>query len=289
MTTRDWASLCWLGVIIVWVLCRRDTRHSLLGVLRTAVHVKILIPVLIVLGWVLGLVLLGERASMWTPELLRDTIVWTLISALGLLLNVGESARTDRFFRTAVLRTLAYTVFVEFYVNLVTFNFWVELLLLIPAVTLVTLLALVSGTDEKTKQLKPLFDWLLAIFGFAVITHVTWRIVNGADVDVSTELRRLAMPVWLTIGILPVIFAVALLSNYELLFMRLGFATQDKAALRRARWAAVLGLRLHNRAVGRFGGPWLQRLVHADSLKDGRQVVKRYRADPESDDLDEPF
>jgi hypothetical protein len=90
------------------------------------------------------------------------------------------------------------------------------------------------------------------------------------------------MPIWLTVGILPVIFMVALLSHYELLFMRLGFATSDPQVLRRSRRAAVLGLRLHNTAVGQFGGAWLQKLVNAETSRAARQVVKDYRRSRES-------
>ena len=63
---REWALLIWLGVLLLWVLSRKDLRASLGQVFRTAANPKILIPLAGMIGYILLELWIGERLSLYT-------------------------------------------------------------------------------------------------------------------------------------------------------------------------------------------------------------------------------
>jgi len=59
--------------------------------------------------------------------------------------------------------------------------------------------------------------------------------------------------------------------------MRIGFATEDRRARRRAKLALVTRLHFRSRDSHAFAGPWIQRIASAPSFAAARQVVTDYR------------
>jgi hypothetical protein len=86
------------------------------------------------------------------------------------------------------------------------------------------------------------------------------------------------LPVWLTIGVMPLIYVVGLWSAYEQAFVRIGFATDDPASWRRAKRALMGAAKWRAADVGGFAGHWIHDLADAESSEAARVVMQRFRA-----------
>ena len=276
LNNREWATLFWLGVVLLLVLWRKETRALLGDVVRIAAGWKIWVPFLALVAWMAILVMLAYRIRLWTTDLIKDTVIW-VGSGVALYFSVTQVRRQPHFFRGAALTGFKAAVFIEFYVNLYVFPFLIELILL-PMITMLLMLSLVAGRDEKTRDVKRFIDALTALVGLALLAFVTISLIlNWRQLDWPGTLRRLALPIWLTLGLLPFLYVLSLFSNYEQAFLQLRWASRDPMAIRRAKLALLTELNVHTRLVGNFVIPWPARLTRAASFHEARRIVRDYR------------
>ncbi len=99
-----------------------------------------------------------------------------------------------------------------------------------------------------------------------------------SSVDKPTTALQFALPIWLTIGLLPYIYLLSLYSNYQKAFHAIDMHTDDRRARRRAKLALVTRTHFRSRDSYAFGGqPWLGRIVSAPRLGDARRVVADFQ------------
>jgi hypothetical protein len=277
LTDRELASFFWLGLVGVWALSHPDIRKRLGAVLRAALHPKLLIPLLVYAAYLAALVFGARRIGLWNPNLTKDTTIWFLGSGVALVFSINVASE-DGFFAHAVWRALGVGAFLEFYLNLVALPLLWELVLQ-PILMILVLLSAAAGTNPSYKPVKAGLNGLLALIGGSLIIITGGQLVHDwASLDGPQVLRRLFLPGWLTLGAFPFIYGLSLYSNYEIAFMRIGFATKDARARRRAKIALLIGLHIRNRSVHSFVGAWVDRLASAPAFGDARRVVAEYRA-----------
>jgi hypothetical protein len=122
INTREIASFIWLGLLLAFVLTKRDFRRSLGQIVRLFLHPKIAIPVL---AYVLLLALLvwgASRSGWWSEALLGETITWFIFSGLVLFFEVTKTGKEEHFFRRTALEIIGVGAFLEFFVNVKTFS-----------------------------------------------------------------------------------------------------------------------------------------------------------------------
>lgn len=128
-SNRDIASLIWVAVLAAVVLGRRDTRDSIVGVLR-ALWGR-LTALFVAFALCIGLAVLGaQRLGLWNTGLLKDTIAWLLVPGLVLLFGFTNAYERRGYYGRTLLRVIGLTALIEFYVNLGAFPLVIELLLL---------------------------------------------------------------------------------------------------------------------------------------------------------------
>ena len=62
---REWAILFWAAVVLLFALARPGTRSSFVGVLRAAANWKILLPLIVMAGWICLEVCLARQVVPW--------------------------------------------------------------------------------------------------------------------------------------------------------------------------------------------------------------------------------
>jgi hypothetical protein len=113
----------------------------------------------------------------------------------------------------------------------------------------------------------------VCLFGFALVHVFTgWETISNTN-----TLLQLALPVWLTVGFLPYVYAVALYADYETAFKRIKRFAETRSARLRAKLVLFSGLHVRARELHVFTGPWQQRLAVAPTFKDARGVIKAFR------------
>jgi len=273
LNNREWALLIWLGAVLALFLLRGDLRSILFQVIRTALHPVLVAPVLLMVGWVGGLVLVTARIGWWNGELAMDTGVWFFGTALALMFNVTEALREERFFRRTILRAVKVAVPVAVFINLYVFSLAFELILL-PALTVLLMLSVVAGSEQRFGGIKALIDTVLALAGFALFAYVIFQIVTDwQDFDKSGALWKFALPVWLTISIVPFVYLFSLYVAYDGAFKWIDFATNERRQRRRAKLALALRLRLRTQDIAAFTVYWAKQAAAATSFHDASQVI----------------
>lgn len=271
LNNREWAILCWLALAFVAAISQRAVRSGLVGILRQAIPL-LFGPLVAMLVYVGLEVRLGAELGLWSPDLLKGTSIWVI--AIGLVLLANYQVATDaRFFRRTIRGAIGATVFVEFFINLVAFDFIWELLIQ-PLLTIFVLLSTVVNLEERHHATKKWIDRLLAVFGFslwwltALELYATWE-----QVDKHTLLLEFALPVWLTIGFLPFVYAFSLYVHYEAAFRRIKYRAIDWRHCLRAQLALVSKLHIKSGDVRDFHGGWTNRIASAPNFMACREVV----------------
>lgn len=250
---REKAIAIWLVVGLIVMLFQRSIRHPFQEVLRCFFRWKMLIIVLPMLLWV-GLEVFGVRAAgLWDTSLLKDTILWTLGVAFVLLINTGTAAQDEHYFRKVLLDNAKVALFLEFIVNLYTFNLWVEIILL-PALFLIGGMSAVAESNKKYLPVKRAVDFAVSVFGMYLIGFAIVSIVRDyrgfASID---NLRSFLLPLLLTAAFVPFLYMSAVYASYETLSMRLFIVSRDNRPLARYAKRKTFGLCFLNlRRLNRF-------------------------------------
>ncbi len=273
LNNREWATIIWFGILLLGGLSKRELRSSFGHVLRAVLSPAILFPLGGMLSYVVLEVWLGSKARLWRGDLTKDTVSWLILSALALFFNFEQASKQSHFFRRKVATAFGIAGFLEFLINMFTLNLIAELLLQ----PFIALLAMVSalGSDGIAKKRA---DRLLALIGFSLlILTIRQLYANWGDIDKHALALQIALPIWLTIALLPYIYLVSLYANYDSAFRHINHLTHDRKARRRAKLALIIKLHFRSRDSHDFAGPWYQRIASAPKFRAARQVVAQFQ------------
>lgn len=273
MNEREIASLVWLGAFLLWGATKPDVRATYWQVVRAFVQPQVVGSVIFLAGWTVGLVALGHRVGLWEMDVLSDTVVWFVTVGVAFYFSLGKVAQ-DGWLRSTVRRAVGVAVFVEVFVNLRVFSLPVELIL-VPVVSAIAMLGAFSEGKDEYKPAHRLVTFLLSVLGIGFAIYAAVSLLD--DPKTGETVRKLVLPVWLTIGVIPLIYLVGLWSAYEQAFMRIGFATDDPASRRSAKRALMRAAKWRAADVGGFAGHWIHDLADAASSKIARAVMQRFR------------
>lgn len=274
---REWALLIWFCVVLVAILSSKSLRGSLGQVLRTLANPKLSIPLGVMLGYVALELWFGYKFSLWRTDLTTDVVLWVSISALALFFKFDEASKTPHFFRRRITATVGITELLQFLTNLFVLSLAAELIVLPLLAALAMLSAAAGGYDHLRSAKKPV-DVLLGLISLALLAYALQHMLaNWDNIDWDSVLRKFALPIWLTIGLLPFVYLLSLYANYGLAFMRIDFATKDRRARRRAKLALIASLHFRSRDIHAFVGPWYKRIVSASNFAAARHVVSDFQ------------
>ncbi|MGH2941325.1 MAG: hypothetical protein ACRDLN_00920 [Solirubrobacteraceae bacterium] len=277
MNNREIASVIWIGIAFVWAFVKvPGFGRALVSMLKTLVAPRLALPLLAMLGYLGGLVYGGARVGLWNWSLASDTVAWIILTGLGLFGASLSLFKRAGSFKRILLGALGITVFAEVFVNLYVFPLLVELVLA-PVLVCLAATSFVAGGEAGLNPIRKGADGLLAVIGFAMIVLVGIRLVREwGDFRQTQGWQRFALPVWLTLGAMPVVAVLGVYSVYDSAFVRIRLV-RDWRRRWRSRFALLTGLGLRARDVAEFHGVWCRRLTAASSLGEARTVVRRFR------------
>ena len=273
---RELAVLFWLGAIGVFMLWRSDTRSALGGVAWALLQPKLAAAFLLLLATVVALCSGGSYIGLWDPDLATDTVSWFFGAGAVLFLRIDQASE-PKFFRKAVTQTLALTEFLAFFVNLFVFGLLVELLLQ-PLVFFLVAMVAVAASKPEYASVRRLMESLLTLVGGIVLVFAAVRIAQTwGEVDLPGVFRALFLPVWLTIGILPLIYVIALLAGYETAFARARFSLNRQSASWRVRLAILVSFHVRLAELKSMESFRLREIAEASSFREARRKIEGSR------------
>ncbi|OWY62443.1 hypothetical protein B7486_58400, partial [cyanobacterium TDX16] len=277
---RQIASLLWAGLILVTVLTWPTGRRSLAGVARIMLSRKIW-PVFALLAlWSLGLVLIGRRLGIWTDELAADTWFWFFTTAVVLLFNFTKASKEPDFFKRTAKETFGLTLFLGFLSDLYVLPVAIEFVGQ-GIVTVLACVSVVAAYQRDSAEARKLLDGCLGFVGLTILAVALFSLLTDwSNAEAPDLARQLLLPAWMTLGVLPYVYAVALYAAYGLAFSWIDFrATQSFRARCRAKAAVVVCLHGQATLVDRFNLHWARRSAEAGSFRAALAVISEFKED----------
>lgn len=275
---REKAIGIWLFIFFVWALARKEIRESMLSLIKTMFLTKLFFVFLSMFLYVASVLFLLYKIKIWDYLLLKDTIFWIIGTGFVLLLNVNKVTDNARYFKDIFLDALKLTVVLEFIVNLYSFSFWVEVVLM-PLLFVVVIMNVFAGIKEEYKLVKKITDWILAIFGiYTFIFLFSQTLSNYQNFTTLYNLRVFILPPILTFSFLPFLYIFVLVMTYETLFLRLDFIIKGSQEFVRYIKREILKLCLLNLGkLNKFIQLNNKNFIYLTNINDVTRIIKQFQ------------
>lgn len=225
-STRELSILIWISIGLIAIMFSSKMREGLGGVLKILFGTTILIILTALIVYVSLILFLLYKLELWNFSLLKDTLFWFFTTALVLLFNINK-AKTEGYFKNIIKENIKWAISVEFIVNFYTFSLLKELVL-VPSMIFLATIQAVASTDKKNIQVSKLLGNILSIIGILLIAFIVYKtFTNYQEILTFHTLFSFLLPPFLTVLLIPFLYLLAIYMNYEELFVRINFLTND--------------------------------------------------------------
>lgn len=232
LSTREWATLIWGCIFMLYVLCHREIRKSLWNVIVIFFDKKLRILWEIILLYVLTITMVFCYLPIWENIYIKDIIIWFLFSGLIYCMNAVSSEADETYIKKILKDNLKFTMILEFFMSTFTFNIWIELAI-IPVITIITVMNVIAEREEEYKNVHKLLDSVLAIAGFWIFYETIKIGINEyKQLNIINTLVSFMIPIVYLILIIPLEYILELYSKYEVLFLRMTFKEEKDKRIR---------------------------------------------------------
>ena len=278
LSTREWATLIWGCIFMLYVLCHREIRKSLWNVIVIFFDKKLRILWEIILLYVLTITMVFCYLTIWENIYIKDIIIWFLFSGLIYCMNAVSSEADETYIKKILKDNLKFTMILEFFMSTFTFNIWIELAI-IPVITIITVMNVIAERKEEYKNVHKLLDSVLAIAGFWIFYETIKIGINEyKQLNITNTLVSFIIPIAYLILIIPLEYALELYSKYELLFLRMTFKEEkDKKTKIRHRVAVICSCRISVRRVLLFQREYMGRMYVKMKDNEFEKLIREFR------------
>ena len=232
LSTREWATLIWGCIFMLYVLCHSEIRKSLWNVIVIFFDKKLRILWEIILLYVLTITMLFCYLPIWENIYIKDIIIWFLFLGLIYCMNAVSSEADETYIKKILKDNLKFTMILEFFMSTFIFNIWIELAI-IPVITIITVMNVIAERKEEYKSVHKLLDSILAIAGFWIFYDTIKIGINEyKQLNIINTLVSFMIPIVYLILIIPLEYILELYSKYEVLFLRMTFKEEKDKRIR---------------------------------------------------------
>lgn len=226
-STRELSLLIWLAVLIIALTFGKESKKSMLGFISAFFATKIVLVFGLFIIYVGLIVFLLKSFSFWDVTLLKDTIFWFFSFAIVTFFSINN-AKDIGFFKSILLESFKWTIFIEFLVTFYTFSLTTELILF-PIIIILAMTQAFSQTNKMNEQVTKLITNILNIIGKTYFLYALYKtLLDYKNIFTLHNLNSLVLPIFLTALILPFYYLLAVIMQYEELFICADFITNDK-------------------------------------------------------------
>ena len=278
LSTREWATLIWGCIFMLYVLCHSEIRKSLWNVIVIFFDKKLRILWEIILLYVLTITIVFCYLPIWENIYIKDIIIWFLFSGLIYCMNAVSSEADETYIKKILKDNLKFTMILEFFMSTFTFNIWIELAI-IPVITIITVMNVIAERKEEYKSVHKLLDSVLAIAGFWIFYETIKIGINEyKQLNIINTLVSFMIPIAYLILIIPLEYALELYSKYELLFLRMTFKEEkDKKTKIRHRVAIICSCRISVRRVLLFQREYMGMMYVKMKNNEFEKLIREFR------------
>lgn len=202
-----------LGILVVAV---PSARRWAAKVLPSAFQYQLILSVSLTALWAAWIVSVGWLNSVWDGELVTGTIFWFGTAGLVSMANaITEAPKHPLRFLRALRDPFRIAVLLAVYVGLVQLPLIIEVMLQLVLVPTVILFTFAKAKSEDVAASRSLAVVILAAT-LSLILYVTVSVLtNLGTFDWASTLRGALLPVWLTVGMTPLLYGFSKYSAWQ--------------------------------------------------------------------------
>lgn len=224
-SSRELAFMTWSVIVLIWICFNQKLRHSLRNILKAFFAIKL--QVLFIGGYIyLGLILILIMGYIhWDNVLIKDCIIFTLVTSIAMIGGAIEQKRV----RNNIFDTVKATTIIAFYINVFTFSFIIEFVLL-PVIVFLSMTAAYakSSINPEENKVGCLLESFINFIYLGIIIYGGFNIYQNPSIIIQEQsVNSLILPIILTVCFVPYLFVVKLYSAYECFLIRLKASTSN--------------------------------------------------------------
>ncbi|MGF7077709.1 hypothetical protein [Mucilaginibacter sp. UYCu711] len=274
--TREIALGMWLIIGLVLMLCSKNLRDGLGGVLKSLFVWNLMSWLLAMAVYISAFIYLFYRIGLWTPDLLKDTVFYVLFSATVSMFKANKISEDKHFFLEMLKDNLKLGILMEFLIGQYTFEWWIELLI-VPLAVLLAGMQAIAGNDTKYAAVNKLINSIWMITGAAVIYHLVNSVIQHfGDLLSKAVLRQILLVPNLTLVFIPFLYILSLRMVYEEQFILLSFKLRDKKLLLFAKRQALWKFNTDLHGLKRWVNRW--NLLHPQTREEILATIHAFKA-----------
>ena len=245
-TTREWASITLIVLFVLLSSRARSVRGSISQVVKAFLHWKILLPIICAQIYLSIFAYALYKYGLWNTTILRETIFFLFYTSIALILKYNNNDDRITSIKGIIEDTVKATLIIEFYLNIHTFSYGVELIIQF----LLTLLYLMGAYNKRdTKDLAKTYSCTQILFYGLSISLLVYSIYMSIDEwkenFTSQTVISLLFPISATIAYWPFLYIFSVIKAYEEWFVRIYFASnKEEYGFRKTQVLKACGINL---------------------------------------------
>jgi len=275
---REIATAIWICIISILFSFKSEIRKSLLNFLKIFFNWKIQLFMFSLIIYSSIIIALLYLIKFWTFDLLKDSIMWLCFTGIVLGFDTATKSKDKDVFKKIIFDNIKVLIILEFIINSYTFSLIGEIIFL-PTITFIAMIGVVSKFNKKYSPIKKLTSYIQISIGIVILTSSIIKVFSDfKNFGNLNTLRSFLLPPFLSVSILPFLYLMFIISNYEQLFLRLNFyKTKNKKLINYAKKKifcnCLLSLKKTNKALNMN----IYNLMNINTYEDIDKMDKIYK------------
>lgn len=278
LTTREWATLIWGLLFLIYMMVHKNIRKSFWNVIVIFCGPKLRILWGIIMLYVFGITMIFYQLPIWDNIYIKDIVIWFLTSGLIYCMNAVSSEADEKYIQKVLKDNLKLTLILEFFISTFTFDIWIELAI-IPIITIISVMDIIAEKKEEYKNVHKLIDIILALAGFWILYETVKIGINEyRELNVINTLVSFMIPIVYLVLIIPLEYLLELYSKYELLFLRMSYKEENNKKIRiKHRIAVLWSCRISVRRVLLFQREYMFKMYVKMQDTEFKKLIQEFR------------
>lgn len=160
---------------------------------------------------------------------------------------------------------------------------------MVPITTLLVGVEVVAAREEQNQRVAGCAKSLLTVLGLALLTFGLVRAATDFDaLDLAHLGRQALLPIWMTAGLLPFVYLLALYAKYESVGNMIDWRSKQGWRQRTiVKLAVVREYGVKARSLGQFTNPAAMKVAEANSWREARETIRAHRSQLSEKEADE--
>ena len=275
---RELAVSIWILFAIIWCVSYSKIRKSFFQLIKAFFAWKLTLSYILMFTYIAFEIWVLKVMAIWKIDHIALTVLWCVCVAFVMLFNF-QKANDQKFFKNSVKDNIKGLVFLEFFVNLYVFNFWIEFMI-VPISAIIGGMKAIAERNKEYEIVDKLLNFILVAAGLFLLFYVSYNVVTDFENFATIQnLESFYMPILLSILFIPFVYIAALIAAYETLFTRLQFFVPDKEVLRYAKLKTILSIQFNLSKLNRWSD-YINKNWRFKNRKEVKEAVAAFKQVP---------